>query len=113
MARWHSDLLVQNLTTVLQLVCLSVHLASLLEILLSVALWLRNPLGLLQNLQRLLWRPSLLLIKLLLLHLLRDCHLHLISIQLPLWVLNLAALLKNLNVTLVGTLLVKELWPWA
>lgn len=109
----HSDLLVLSLTTVhrLQLIGLCVHLATLLEVLLTVVLWLNNSLSLLQNLQRLLGRPWFLLLELLLLNLLRDCHLHLISIKLSLWILDLASLLKDLNVTLIGALLIEELWP--
>lgn len=45
-------------------------------------------------------------------HLLRRCHLHLSGARLALRLSNLAALLQNLDVALVGTLLVEELRPW-
>ena len=94
------------------LIGLRVHLAALLEVLLSVALGLHHPLGLLQDLKLLLGRPYLLLLELLLMHLLVCRHLHLCGTLLTLRLSNLAALLQNLDAALIGTLLVEELWPW-
>lgn len=75
------------------LICLRVHLTTLKEIVLSIALGLHDSLGLLQDLKLLLRWLRVLLFELLLMHLLRRCYLHLCGDGLVLRLSNLAALL--------------------